>query len=182
MQGRYQSNPKPHLAEIGKWEAGAAVDLTPQLAGDQGVIAASDGTVFAIDLSSLEPTGKFALPRPATRSPVVVGDRVLVDSARQQLHCLDLRQKLQPLWQLPLEGTVAVGAVEHDGHLIVARDDGVVLMVEPATGAVKQRLPLYERLLWGPRVWGDRLVMATVDGALLSLPVQTPALADGGGR
>ena len=49
MQGRYQSNPKPHLAEIGKWEAGAAVDLAPQLAGDQGVIAASNGMVFAID-------------------------------------------------------------------------------------------------------------------------------------
>lgn len=182
MQGRYQSNPKPHLAEVGKWEAGAAVDLAPQLAGDQGVIAASNGTVFAIDLSSLEPTGQFSLPRPASRSPVVAGDRVLVDSARQQLHCLDLRHKLQPLWETPLEGSVAVGAVEQAGNLIVARDDGVVLVLDPASGTVKHRLPLYERLLWGPRVWGDRLVVATVDGSLLSLPLQTPALANAGGR
>lgn len=182
MQGRYQSNPKPHLAEIGKWEAGAAVDLAPQLAGDKGVIAASNGMVFAVDLSSLEPTGKFQLPRPATRPPVVVGNRVLVDSARQQLHCLDLQQKLQPLWELPLEGAVAVGAVEHAGLLIVARDDGDVLVLDPASGTVKQRLRLYERLAWGPRVWGDRLVLATNDGALLSLPLQSPALAVAGGR
>ena len=77
---------------------------------------------------------------------------------------------------------MAVGAVEHSGLLIVARDDGDVLVLDPARGAVKQKLRLYERLAWGPRVWGDRLVLATIDGALLSLPLQSPALAVAGGR
>ena len=182
MQGRYQSNPKPHVAEVGKWEAGAAVDLAPQLAGDKAVIAASNGNVFAIDLTSLEPTGQFTLARPASRAPVVVGNRVLVDAARQNLVCLDLSQKLQQLWQIPLEGAAVVGGMEQEGRLIVARDDGVLLVLDPAKGEVRQRVPLHERLLWGPQLWGDRLVVATVDGALLSLPLQSSALAAAGGQ
>ncbi|MCY2968480.1 MAG: PQQ-binding-like beta-propeller repeat protein, partial [Planctomycetota bacterium] len=89
MLVQLRSNPKPHLAEVSKWDAGQPVDVPLAIAGDRAIVATSNGRVFALDTQSLEPVGQFDLPRPAARSAVVIGSRVLIDSGREVLVCLD---------------------------------------------------------------------------------------------
>ncbi|MCY2968481.1 MAG: hypothetical protein NT069_33465 [Planctomycetota bacterium] len=38
-------------------------------------------------------------------------------------------------------------------------------------------MQLHERLAFGPRIWGDRLVIGTLDGTLLSMPLKGGELA-----
>jgi hypothetical protein len=102
---------------------------------------------------------------------VVVGTRVLLDEDRQRLVCLDAAEGLKPLWQLPLEGATVVGAAELGGEWLLARTDGVLQRVDPATGKVAAEGRLYEQLTYGPKLWKNRLLLGTRDGALLSLPL-----------
>ena len=171
LQVQLRKSPQPHLAEVTSWDLGAAVELPLAVAGERAIVTGVNGRVVALALRSLEPQGEYTLARPATRPAVVVGTRVLLDEDRQRLVCLDAAEGLKPLWQLPLEGATVVGAAELGGEWLLARTDGVLQRVDPATGKVAAEGRLYEQLTYGPKLWKNRLLLGTRDGALLSLPL-----------
>jgi len=53
------------------------------------------------------------------------------------------------------------------GQLVIALMDGRVLLVDPSNGRISKTLDLGQRLCFGPQLWGDHVVVGTLDGSLM---------------
>lgn len=165
-----RSAPVRHLAEISHWEAGAAVDAP--LAADERsiVIADSSPRVVMLDSSSLEPLAEQTLELPVHGGPWRMDGLVFLQLGRDRLACFDAGEKLKPKWSIPLDGNSLAGApVIWKEKLVLARQDGEIILADRADGRVLQRLPLLQDLSLGPFVWKDALVVAARDGSLIAL-------------
>lgn len=165
---QFRTTPVAHLAEITDWEAGRPVDQ--KMAVDRGRILIVDaaGRLVCLDAASFEPQGEFTLDQPASQAPWPLDDQVFVEIAGTKLACFDLTQRLARQWELPLKGASLLGSpVRLAGKLLVALVDGRLLLVDPTNGEVTTMVDLEQRLGFGPQVWGEQVVVGTLDGSLL---------------
>jgi hypothetical protein len=167
---QYRTTPVAHLAEVTHWDAGRPVDQPIAVDRNRVVVTDTTGRTVLLDSSSFEPVAETALPQPAVRVPVLVGDRVFVEIADGSLLCLDAGRKLAVAWDLSLDGANMVGSpLDHEGDWLIALSDGRVVTVSPADGAIRRTLTLSQRVAFGPQRWGTQIVVGTLDGTLLVL-------------
>ncbi|MGQ0634960.1 MAG: outer membrane protein assembly factor BamB family protein [Planctomycetaceae bacterium] len=167
---QYRISPVAHLAEVAAWDAGREVDVGFACDGGRVVVADASGRVSLLDARSFEPLGDPLNEQRALRAPWIVGDLAFIETLGQRLICCELEPRLARRWELESGDASLVGSpLPMRGRLIVAFDDGRVAEVDPADGKVLRTLSLRQRLAHGPALWGDALVVGTIDGALLKL-------------
>ena len=62
-----------HLAEIAKWDAGAAVDLPLSISEGRAFVADAAPRLTMLDAQALEPLAQVPLDEPASRAPWALG-------------------------------------------------------------------------------------------------------------
>jgi outer membrane protein assembly factor BamB len=96
--------------------------------------------------------------RPATASPLVLGQRIFILNEAGVLTCGDTANGNR-LWQLRLKGPYTATPVATGGHLYVVNEKGVVTVVDPsvAEGASISELDLGEMILATPSIGGGAI-------------------------
>jgi hypothetical protein len=164
---QFGTAPVPHLEEITHWEAGGPVDLPPALAGGRLFIVDAAARLVMLEAGALDPQAQVQLPAPVAARPRPAGELVVVELKTGRLVACDIAAKLAMKWELPLEAAKLIGdPLVQTGRLLVALNDGRVLWLDAATGQVVRTLDLKQQLSFGPRQWGETIVVGTVDGSL----------------
>jgi len=123
-----------------------------------------------LDAGSLEPLSQAELEGTPRAQPRIAGDQVLVELKTDRLISFNASGKLERLWELALEGASLTGnPLLIDGRLLVALNDGRVLWLDATTGQVERTVDTGQQLGFGPRRWGENLVVGTLDGTLVLL-------------
>ncbi|MBI5761075.1 MAG: PQQ-binding-like beta-propeller repeat protein [Planctomycetales bacterium] len=165
-----RTDPVPHLAEASQVSIGNPVDVPFII--DRGKILLTDakGRVLLLDSASLETQAEIQLDKPASQTPWLVNDRLLIESGREQLVCCDPANKLAADWKLPLGGVSLSGApVLRNGQLVMALRDGQVWQIDPKSGEKLATSHVGQAVAFGPRSLGDAVFVGTLDGSLLAI-------------
>jgi pSer/pThr/pTyr-binding forkhead associated (FHA) protein len=161
-----RAEPLPHLFQVAQRELESPVDQIPS-ANAERLFVATGSTVRQIDSDTLETRAERPLSAPASQPLWLVGPDLFVVTGREQLTCFDSEHQLQPRWQLPLSGTALAGCpLLWQDKLVVALQDGQILLVAPTDGTVLKRLPGEQPIVLGPSLLHDLVVVATIDGSL----------------
>lgn len=165
---QFRTSPVAHLAEITDWEAGRPVDQKLAVDRSRALVVDAAGRLVLLDASSFEPLGEFMLDQPASQAPLSVDDQAFVEVGGSKLVCFDLTQRLARQWELPLNGASLLGSPARlAGKLLIAFVDGRLLLVDPMNGEVTSTVDLKQRLGFGPQLWGQHVIVGTLDGSLL---------------
>ena len=93
---------------------------------------------------------------------------MLVELKTGRLAAFDVRGKLAKKWENPLDGAALAGdPLLIDGKLLLALTDGRIVWLDPETGAETRKIDLGQQLGFGPRRWGETIVVGTLDGTLV---------------
>ena len=99
--------------------------------------------------------------------------------------CLDLANNLKVLWTLQTGGNSVAGApLVVDGQLLVALDNGRVMFAQLADGKLNRSVELGQPLALGPRAFGKKILVTSIDGTLYRIEslLKSPATVDSGGE
>ena len=144
----------------------------PPSALDRGRLFLIDATsrLTMLEAGALDPVGAgHSRGLPAAR-PRIVGDLVLVELKTGTLVAYDIPGKLAKKWETALEGATLTGdPLPIEGRLLVALSDGRILWLDEATGQLVRTLDLGQQLGFGPRRWGETIVVGTRDGTLVAI-------------
>jgi len=164
---QYRRTPSPHLFPVSTLVLKSQLDLAPLVHEGRVVLATADRKIQVLGGSDLQVVAETSLAAVATAGPWAVGNRLLVESGRKQLLCFDLADNLKPLWSIDTQDHSVTGKpLEIGGRLIVALHHGQVLAVDPSTGQVGKTLLLGQSLSLGPRAFGKKLLVTSIDGTL----------------
>ncbi|MCA8995518.1 MAG: PQQ-binding-like beta-propeller repeat protein [Planctomycetaceae bacterium] len=166
---KYGQSPRPNLSEASRVELGHPISYS--LANGEGLIAVGDasGTLTVFSGERLDPQGKRAFPRGLTNQPWIAGGRVYAEEGGAILHCLEPSGDLPLVWSADLEGASVAGVLMHEGQLLIARQNGEIWKIDPASGNVIGRQQLNNAISLGPFSAGDRVYVSTIDGTLIPL-------------
>jgi outer membrane protein assembly factor BamB len=157
---------------VAHWDVGAPINTKLVVGGGRVLLTDNQPRLVMLDASSLEPQGEQPLSLPAAQAPWLLGDQVFVDVGSQKLICFDAAAKLKQLWELPLGGTSVAGTPLLFGDsLLIVLQDGRVNKVDPTNGKIQEdaSFDIRERIAFGPRSVGDKLLVGTLSGGLYSL-------------
>ena len=166
---RLQTSPKGFLAESGGIDLGEP--LAFRMGADEGLIAVATGQKLQlIDGPTLEPRAETDLPGPVSNDLWMAGDRVFVETGRRDLHIYSASSRLQQKQTVPLSGVPVAGAPFVAGEqILVPLRDGRLLIVDAASGEILDEKSVGQALDGGPRLAGNDLLAATLDGSLVRL-------------
>ncbi len=165
---RFGTAPVPHLEEITHWDAGSPVDLGLGLDADRLFLIDSTSRLVMLAAGSLEPLAQELLEASPGSRPRPAGDLVLVELKTGRLVAYDIGTKLAKKWDVALNGAVLAGDPLVSGkELVVALSDGRVLWLEAESGAISRTIELGQQLAFGPLVWGESVVVGSLDGTLM---------------
>ncbi len=166
---KLQESPQPFLNEAGNFDLGAAIDF--DISVSDGRIAAAVGDrLSVIDATTLEPKSDTQLDGPVSNDVWLIGDLVFVEVGGQKLVCYTVGDGLTQKWSVDLEESSLAGAPFVEGEsVILALQDGLIVSVDAQTGETRDRQPVNQALSSGPRRIADELVVATIDGGLVSI-------------
>ncbi len=159
--------PIPHLAQLA--EAQLERPLATPLAAIDGTALAVDEAhrLLAIAYDDLRPRVVAQLDGPPTWGPEPVGKAVLLATEDHRLCCYNSDGSER--WQLRLhDGPLAGDPAAVNGDLIVATVGGTLRRLNAATGEEMARADVGEPLARGAVAAGDRLLLTSPDGSLLS--------------
>lgn len=167
---RYQTTPRHFLGQVTRISLGAPLHVR----GDHGdgfvVFADGNAVVHLLDASGLTSRGKRQLPSAVAGDVWLAGSGVLVETADGQAHFLARDESLASIWSLPLEGTHLAGRPKvHGEQLLIPLQDGRILAVNPADGAVARTIVTQQGLAGGPFDVGPEVLVPTQDGGVLRL-------------
>ncbi|MFP6766630.1 MAG: PQQ-binding-like beta-propeller repeat protein [Planctomycetaceae bacterium] len=164
---QFRRTPSPHLYPVSTLVLKSQLDLDPLVHEGRVVLATADRKIQVLGGSDLQVVAETSLAAVATAGPWAVGNRLLVESGRKQLLCFDLADNLKQLWSIDTQDHSVIGKpLEIGGRLIVALHHGQVLAVDPSTGQVSKTLMLGQPLSLGPRAFGKKLLVTSIDGTL----------------
>ncbi|GIS61344.1 MAG: hypothetical protein CM1200mP2_35690 [Planctomycetaceae bacterium] len=147
------------------------------------VLATSDRKLQLLGAADLQVVASVDLPAAATAGPWVVGKRVLVETGQNQLVCLDPAENLKVLWTAKTNGQSVAGApLSVEGRLLVAFDDGRVVVVNSADGQFGRSVELGQPVALGPRVYGKKILVSSIDGTLYRIESLLAAETASGGE
>ncbi len=164
------TDPVAHLAEVARWKSPAPVDLPVLAARERIFLADSTKRLTMLDASSLEPLATSVLDLPATQSPWLIDNHLLIELGGERLACFDAAAKLEKLWDCPLAGAPAAGApLPWKDQLLLVLQDGRLALLDRQSGKPVRTADLEQTLAWGPRKIGEQVVVGTLDGSLVSI-------------
>tara|TARA_Y100000588_G_scaffold372201_1_gene444485 strand:+ start:7032 stop:10835 length:3804 start_codon:yes stop_codon:yes gene_type:complete len=179
----YRTAPAPHLYPVSKIQLNAPLDRDPLVYQGRVVLATSDRKLQLLGAADLQVVASVDLPAAATAGPWVVGKRVLVETGQNQLVCLDPAENLKVLWTAKTNGQSVAGApLSVEGRLLVAFDDGRVVVVNSADGQFGRSVELGQPVALGPRVYGKKILVSSIDGTLYRIESLLAAETAGGGE
>lgn len=169
----------PAERSTAQYYAAPAVDENGVVIGDFG---ASNGMfspkvivhTFGLAEQPTNPLTVWEQPGLATDKivapPLIVGDRVYLGTADNQLFALD-RATGTPLWDAPFSAQSAIWGqpTYADGTLYVASLDGFVYAIDPETGAENGRWETSGAIAGSPIVVGDQIFVGSFDSKLHAL-------------
>jgi hypothetical protein len=165
---QFGTAPVPHLEEVTHWDAGSPVDLPPALAGGKLFLIDSTSRLVMLDAESLDPLAQAALDASPAARPRPAGDVVVAELKTGQLVACDIAGNLAKRWELALDRATLTGdPLVTEGRLLLALSDGRVLWIDPVTGQVTATIDLGQQLNFGPRKWGEAIVVGTLDGTIV---------------
>jgi outer membrane protein assembly factor BamB len=145
----------------------APLDRDPLLHQGKVILATSDRKLQVLGAADLQVAATADLPGPPTAGPWGVGNRVVVETGQKQLVCLDLADNLKVLWTIDTGGhSVAGSPLIVDGRMLLAFDNGRVLVVDPADGTTGRSIELRQPVALGPRAFGKKVLVISIDGTL----------------
>jgi outer membrane protein assembly factor BamB len=163
----------------------ASLDRKPLLQQGRVILATSDRKLQVLGDADLQVATTTELPAAATAGPWGVGNRVLVETGQKQLLCLDLANDLKVIWTIDTGGhSVAGSPLAVDDRLLVAFDNGRVLVVNLADGTTGRSVDLGQPLALGPRTYGKKILVTSIDGTLYRIEslLAAPAADASGGE
>ncbi len=172
---QYRTSPTPHLYEAAKVSLGSAVDFPPVVWRETVLVADSAGRLRALHRSNFDPLTEVQLPAPPSGPLRLLDDRLLVEAGGSELLCFRLGQRLEKLWSVPLKGLGLADAplLTGDGRLVLAERSGRVAALDLQTGRTVAETTVEQPIDLGPRSVGDQLYVATIDGSLYRVVLQT---------
>ncbi len=182
---QYRTAPAPHLFPVSTLKLAAQLDRVPLVHQDRVVLATSDGKLQVLGAVDLQVAVSADLPAAATAGPWGVGNRILVEVGQKELLCLDLANNLKVLWTLQTGGNSVAGSpLVVDGQLLVALDNGRVMFVQLADGKLNRSIELGQPLALGPRAFGKKILVTSIDGTLYRIEslLKAPATGDSEGE
>lgn len=163
---QYRSSPVRHLAALSTIDLKQPIDFNAGVSATDLAVTDAAGQLQILDAKTGQLKTRLQLPSPATNDLWIAGNRLFVES-RQMLTCYEIKEQLQPVWQLKLPGPSLAGAPSLAGQrLLLALKNGTVLEVDPKTGKIQSQTvaPLPSS---GSVVNLDKLLLVpTVDGSL----------------
>ncbi|HCC99631.1 MAG TPA: hypothetical protein DER64_03815, partial [Planctomycetaceae bacterium] len=179
----YRTAPSPHLYPVSKIKLNAPLDRDPLVHQGRVVLATSDRKLQLLGAADLQVVANVDLPAAATAGPWAVGKLVLVETGQKQLVCLDPADNLKVLWTAETKGQSVAGApLSVDGRLLVAFDDGRVVVVNSANGQFGRSVELGQPVALGPRAYGKKILVSSIDGTLYRIESLLAAETAGGGE
>jgi outer membrane protein assembly factor BamB len=167
MRVEYRTNPKPHLQSIETLEVGAKVHVAPAVEKGRMVVTDETGRTQLLDVVGFRQDADIKLSAPAFGALAIVGDRLLVQSEDQKLHCLAMDQKLEEVWSIEMGKDAMSGTPLLEGDSIIfGTMNGKVLTLNAKTGEEQKSLQLDQPIEHGPFRLGSHLVVISVDGSL----------------
>lgn len=159
------------LSEISKTSLPDEIELQPTAAGDLLIAVTTEGSLQALSTVTLEVLGQAALGGQPSQPPVVAGERVFVDVARQELKVFERSGSLQQTGSIPLEGRFLVGppVPVTGGGFVLCLSDGQVIVTDAAGNATEKMLNLGQAASMGPLKIGNDLIVVSIDGSLFSV-------------
>jgi len=163
----FRGNPKPHLQRVESLDVGQKVHVAPVVRGNRVVISDATGRTQLLDAAGFRQQAETTLSSPAFGSLYIVGERLIVQTEDQKLHCLALDRKLEKVWSVEMgEDAVSGSPLMEDDSLILGTMNGRVMTLNFETGETRQTLQLDQPVEHGPYRVGSHLVVVTIDGSL----------------
>lgn len=172
---RIQKDPRPNVAESGRFDLGGPLAGMASLANGQMAAASSQGRVVVLNAAQVEPTGDRIFEAPVTAGPWLVGDLCLVEVGGTELHALNLDQELTSRWTVAVDGSHVAGApIVRGAGLLIPLQDGRVLSCDPGSGAIQGTEDLGVALEGNPILVGPTVWTPTLDGSLIQVKEPQP--------
>jgi outer membrane protein assembly factor BamB len=144
--------------------------MAPIPMGNALLALGRDGRCLAVDSKSLRTRAEWQAPGPV-QSAIAGPQRVWVcleDSTVLSVHFQDGKFEIE--WQQRLNGSGWMIAEADQDRFLAVQPDGFIVPLDKATGAVGTMIRAPAPLALLPRLSGDELVLATVDGGLFFVP------------
>ncbi|MCA9072378.1 MAG: PQQ-binding-like beta-propeller repeat protein, partial [Planctomycetaceae bacterium] len=165
-----RTDPSPHLFESRKLQLPSPVTVPFAAFKDVVVFADANQQLHVMDAQSFQVLGSANLNGNATNAVWMVEGKVFVETNRSELLAFDITPTPKQLWSLPLNGSGLAGSPRVvGGRLVVAKQNGEVLILEPSSNQVLQRHFLGQALVDSPSMLGSHLLVPSLDGSLYPL-------------
>src|SRR5262249_550809 len=140
----------------------------PTLASGKLFLIDSTSRLVMLDAGSLDPLAQTVLEASPAARPRPAGSVVVVELKTGQLVACDISGNLPETWEGALDGATLTGdPLVVERRLLLALSDGRVLWIEAVTGQVTNTIDLAQQLGFGPRKWGESIVVGTLDGTIV---------------
>ncbi len=164
---RRADQPEPNLQAETEAKVGSSPLATRlAVAGDTVYAGTKDGELVRFSLPRLDRQSPVELGAAIVWGPFGLGDRVLLTTAKDELISIDGAGQIS--WRQPLTHGQPCGQplADGDGALILWRQGGLS-RIAGNDGAESAHLELEQPVAAGPVAFGNRLILASSDGALL---------------
>jgi outer membrane protein assembly factor BamB len=170
MRFQYRTDPRPHLFEVRNLALKSPVNVPLAVSDGMVVFADAQRQLHVMDGQSFQILGSAPLEGDATNAVWMAGGKVYVETNRSQLSAYEITPQPKKLWTLSLENSGLAGSPILVGSmLLVAKQNGDVLLVDPAAGTVSERHTAGQSLVATPFTFGNHLLAPSLDGSLYSL-------------
>lgn len=162
------------------FRADAKISATPLLHNGTVYVTSWDQRIYALDTETGRERWRFKTGNAITTTPAAHGERVFVASRDGILYALD-RGSGKELWRMQtgawFDSSPVAGAwanrwgdeTEAPQRLFVGCHDRALYAVDPATGGVCWRFPMWNWVLSRPAVANYAVFCASLDGAIYAL-------------
>jgi serine/threonine protein kinase/outer membrane protein assembly factor BamB len=163
-----EDKPIRHLLASAERTLASRLEAPPAIAGDTAYLLCDTNQVVPVSLPDLKPGDPFALPAPIAWGPIREGDTVYLATSDGKL--IALAGDRHPRWQADLPATAGSTRLVHvDGTLFLTSSDGTIVRLDASTGQQRAKVDVGEPLSGKPLVVGDRLLVGSAGGGLLSI-------------
>lgn len=163
---QFRTTPSAHLQQVDNINVGQPLDVTPIVNEGRLFIADAGGKIQILDVVAFEQLATTTLDTPAVGVMGLVGNFLLVETSKGQLHCLKTDDKLSNAWSIDLQGDHLTGTpLQDNDQIVIATMNGKVMSIDAKTGEVTRSLQLDQFLEHGPANVAGKVVVTSIDGS-----------------
>ena len=156
--------------KVGNYLTGGAVFATPVLSPDLAFCASSDGSLYAIDRTTLELTWKARIGEGLNATPLVNGQSVYVGSNDGRIYGFNAASGAR-LWPygIPTRGALESIPSLAEGRIIFGSDDGRIYALDAETGGEYWRFSTPDAVYARPLVLDGQVIVASIGMEMASI-------------